>query len=389
MSKIDDLIKELCPEGVEFRQLGEICDLSNVGVDKKIREEERKIRLLNFVDVFKNQYINNQTPSMIVSASDKKIDDCSVQKDDIFITPSSEIIDEIGFSALATEDLIDTVYSYHVMRVRIKNKRDIFPKFLNYMFQASETRKQIRIKAQGITRYGLTQPKWLSIKIPIPPLEVQKEIVRVLDSFTELEAELEARKRQYEYYRNDLLTSDESSNAVEQKLLGEVVRIKNGKDWKVAGEGNIPVYGSGGRMSMRIDRCMYNKPTVLLPRKGTISNVFYVEEPFWNVDTVYYTEIDADVIIPKYFFYFMDNFNLSKLDTGSGRPSLTHAVLNKIRIPIPPMSRQKQIVSILDKFEKLTNDISIGLPAEIEARRKQYEYYRNKLLTFKELECAK
>ena len=85
----------------------------------------------------------------------------------------------------------------------------------------------------------------------------------------------------------------------------------------------------------------------------------------------------------------MDNFNLSKLDTGSGRPSLTHAVLNKIRIPIPPMSRQKQIVSILDKFEKLTNDISVGLPAEIEARRKQYEYYRNKLLTFKELECSR
>ena len=186
-----------------------------------------------------------------------------------------------------------------------------------------------------------------------------------------------------------MLIFSKSSNTVEQKLLSEVVRIKNGKDWKVAGEGNIPVYGSGGRMSMRVDRCMYNKPTVLLPRKGTISNVFYVEEPFWNVDTVYYTEIDADVIIPKYFFYFMDNFNLSKLDTGSGRPSLTHAVLNKIRIPIPPMSRQKQIVSILDKFEKLTNDISVGLPAEIEARRKQYEYYRNKLLTFKELEHSK
>lgn len=172
-------------------------------------------------------------------------------------------------------------------------------------------------------------------------------------------------------------------------MLSEVVRIKNGKDWKIAEEGDVPVYGSGGRMSMRVDRCLYNKPTVLLPRKGTISNVFYVEEPFWNVDTVYYTEINTDVIIPKYFFYFMDNFNLSKLDTGSGRPSLTHAVLNKIQIPIPPISRQQQIVSILDKFEKLTNDISVGLPAEIEARRKQYEYYRNKLLTFKELECLK
>jgi type I restriction enzyme S subunit len=131
---------------------------------------------------------------------------------------------------------------------------------------------------------------------------------------------------------------------------------------------------------------MKNNPTVLIPRKGTITNIFYTEKPFWNVDTIYYTEIDNSLILPKFFFYFMDNFDLKKLDTGkSGRPSLTQSVLNEIKIPLPPLERQKEIVEILDKFEKLTNDISQGLPAEITARRKQYEYYRNKLLTFNEL----
>lgn len=131
-----------------------------------------------------------------------------------------------------------------------------------------------------------------------------------------------------------------------------------------------------------IDTPVYDQPTVLIPRKGTITNLFYVDQPFWNVDTIYYTEIDTQKIIPKYFYYFMKTINLMSLDTGSGRPSLTQKILNKLCIPIPPLEEQERIVSILDKFEALVNDISIGLPAELAARRKQYEHYRNKLLTF-------
>ena len=159
--------------------------------------------------------------------------------------------------------------------------------------------------------------------------------------------------------------------------------IKHGKDYKKLGEGNIPVYGSGGIMTY-VDTYSYNKPTVLIPRKGTITNLFYLETPFWNVDTIYYTEIDSKKIFPKYLYHFMKTVDLEALDTGSGRPSLTMQILNKLKIPIPSLSEQEKIVKILDKFEALTNDISIGLPAELNARRKQYEYYRNKLLTFKE-----
>lgn len=159
--------------------------------------------------------------------------------------------------------------------------------------------------------------------------------------------------------------------------------LKNGSDWKKLGAGNIPVYGTGGVMTT-VDTFSYDKPTVLIPRKGSITNIFYLEKPFWNVDTIYYTEIDDQQMIPKFFYYFIKTVDLMKLDTGSGRPSLTQTILNRIRVPVPSIAEQERIVSILDKFDKLVNDISEGLPAELNARRKQYEYYRTKLLTFQE-----
>lgn len=160
---------------------------------------------------------------------------------------------------------------------------------------------------------------------------------------------------------------------VEWKPLGEVAKIKNGKDWKKLGTGDIPVYGSGGIMAY-VNTYAYDKPTVLIPRKGSITNIFYIESPFWNVDTIYYTEIDNAKIIPKFFYYHMKTINLLELDTGSGRPSLTQAILNKIKIPIPPLNIQAEIVRILDTFTALT--------AALTARKKQYNYYRDQLLTF-------
>jgi restriction endonuclease S subunit len=160
-----------------------------------------------------------------------------------------------------------------------------------------------------------------------------------------------------------------------------VAKIKNGKDWKHLGEGNIPIYGSGGIMGY-VDTYSYDKPTVLIPRKGTITNIFYLDEPFWNVDTIYYTEIDENQILPKYFYHFMKTVDLTKLDTGSGRPSLTQAILNEILIFVPPPEEQQRIVSILDKFETLTKSITEGLPLAIEQSQKRYEYYRELLLNF-------
>ncbi|MGK4566304.1 hypothetical protein [Flavobacterium sp. 3HN19-14] len=154
------LEKLLDGHSVEWKPLGDEVEIANIGVDKKININETEVRLLNFVDVFKNQYISNQTPTMIVTATERKIIDCNVKKGDIFITPSSELIDEIGFSAMATEDFDNVVYSYHIMRLRINNKNILSPPFLNYLFSSKNVRRQIRQKAQGITRFGLTQPNW-------------------------------------------------------------------------------------------------------------------------------------------------------------------------------------------------------------------------------------
>lgn len=236
---------------------------------------------------------------------------------------------------------------------------------------------------------ALAKSDLANLLIPIPPLSVQIEIVKILDALTaltsELTSELILRQKQYEYYREKLLSLDSleqlNSGGGKKKLI-DVAKIKNGKDWKHLGKGNIPIYGSGGIMGY-VDTYAYDKPTVLIPRKGTITNIFYLEEPFWNVDTIYYTEINTTQILPKYFFYFMKTVDLAKLDTGSGRPSLTQAILNEIPIFVPSIEEQQRIVSILDKFETLTNSITEGLPLAIEQSQKRYEYYRELLLNFK------
>ncbi len=173
---------------------------------------------------------------------------------------------------------------------------------------------------------------------------------------------------------------------VEWKALREVANIKNGKDWKKLKAGKIPVYGTGGIMGY-VDNSAYDKPTVLIPRKGSITNIFFVDTPFWNVDTIYYTVIDTGLLIPKFFYYFMKTIDLMKLDTGSGRPSLTQAILNQLPIPIPcpdnpekSLKIQKEIVRILDSFTELTAELT----AELTGRKKQYEYYREALLSFEE-----
>jgi type I restriction enzyme S subunit len=213
MNKIENLTKQHCPDGVELKTLGELGVFENIGVDKKIIAGQKPVMLLNFVDIMRNKHITKDILSMEVTASDSKIEKCDIKKHDIFITPSSETRDEIGFTAVVDEDIPNAVYSYHIMRYRLYDKNDVTPYFISYLFESIDLRNQIFKASKGLTRFGLSAKDFAKISIPIPPLPIQAEIVSILDKFTaleaELEAELEARKKQYEYYRAKLLTFNE------------------------------------------------------------------------------------------------------------------------------------------------------------------------------------
>ena len=275
------------------------------------------------------------------------------------------------------------------------DENKILNKYLYYFYHNVEWNP-----ANGGTIKRLYNYNLANIEIPVPSLETQEKIVEILDKFTnyvtELQSELQSRTKQYTYYRDKLLSEEyltkvtkemEEDRRLNIVQLEEVVTIKNGKDWKKLGQGNIPVYGSGGEMGVFVDKYSYDKPTILIPRKGSIDNVFYLDKPFWNIDTIFHTEIDESKLIPKYFYYFIEHYDLNKLSDNSTRPSLTQSSLNKLKVPLPPLSLQNKIVKVLDKFQVLLADTKGLLPAEIEERQKQYEYYREKLLTF-DIECS-
>ena len=169
----------------------------------------------------------------------------------------------------------------------------------------------------------------------------------------------------------DDLIEELCPDGVEHRPLGQLVRIRNGRDHKHLGEGTTPVYGSGGIMRY-VDSSLAEGPSVLIPRKGSLGNIFYVEGSFWNVDTIFSTEVDTSAIIPKFLYHVLLTMRLGEMNQAGGVPSQTQAVLGALRIPVPPLEVQQEIVRILDKFTALEAE----LEAELEARRKQYEHYR-------------
>lgn len=150
---------------------------------------------------------------------------------------------------------------------------------------------------------------------------------------------------------------------MEYQKLGEIVTIKYGKDHKGLSNGNIPVYGTGGLMR-KVDKYLYDKPSVLIPRKGSLNNVMFVSEKFWTVDTMFWTIVNTKIINPKYLYYYLSRLNLNKLNVGSAVPSLTVKILNEIVIPVPKLTIQDNIVkkiSVFDRKINLNNQINDNL----------------------------
>ena len=171
---------------------------------------------------------------------------------------------------------------------------------------------------------------------------------------------------------------------IENRPLGKVVEIKNGRDYKKLAAGNIPVYGSGGIIAY-VDQYVYDKPSVLIPRKGSLDKLYFVTEPFWNVDTIFYTIIDTTLMEPKFLYYVLASMHLERLNKAGGVPSLTQSVLNRIHVPVPPLEIQQEIVRILDQFTQITAELNAELDAELNAREHQYEYYLNQILEFEDV----
>ena len=371
MSKLQELIDRLCPNGVEFKPLGEVCEIkrgervtknqvNNIGSYPVI---SGGVTPMGYLEKF-NREANTITVAQYGTAGFVNWQDKRFWANDICYS-------------LFPADVLDNRFLYYFL----KNSSPIIDKLVN----------------RDAVPFHLPQNNISNISIPIPPLEVQDEIVKILDRFAdyaaELQAELQARRLQYEYYRNLLLTfnpsaygcgTDDAQKDCLWLTLKDVAIIKNGKDYKHCNNGDYPVYGSGGIMTY-VDQYCYDKPTVILPRKGSIGKIHYLDTPFWNVDPAYYTIINTQLIVPKFLYYFLTTIDLEKKNCGKGAvPSLTQDILYRISIPIPPLELQEKIVAILDRFETLVNDLSKGLPAEIEAVKARYEYYRNKLLGFKE-----
>ena len=274
--------------------------------------------------------------------------------------------------------------------VSIHDSSILDTRFLYHLLLQMQIDIQALCTFQGIPALNAANLKKLSI--PLPPLSVQQEIVRILDKFTQLEAELEAeldcRKRQYEYYRNKLLTFNDIGGGTEivWKTLGEVTEIIRGKrvvKKDLAEEGMFAVFQNSMKPLGYYNKSNAPAQTTFIICAGAAGEIGFMKDAFWAADDVYYFKNNQN-LNNKYLYYFLltQQIKISQQVRRASIPRLSKSSFDKLLIPLPPLEEQQRIVTILDKFDTLVNSISEGLPREIELRRKQYEYYRERLLTF-------
>ncbi|QPH93851.1 restriction endonuclease subunit S [Campylobacter concisus] len=412
MSKIFDLINELCPDGVEFKELGEIGYLYG-GLSSKTKDDFVKhgnAKYITYMNVFLNLSIDTNALEYV------KIDDNEKQNlvvyGDILFTGSSETRNECGFSSVFTKKIEEPIYlNSFCFGFRLNDLNLFDPEFLKYIFRSNFLRTQIIKTASGVTRFNVSKTKFLKIKLPVPPMEVQREIVCILDSFTlltaELTAELTARKKQYEFYRDFLLSFDEldkNGGGCELKMLGEIAEIASGGTpsthnkifWE---KGTIPWLKSEVCKDCIIEKSslfitesgldnssakIFKKGTVLMAMVGaTIFKMAFLNIEAATNQNIAGIKANNKILMDKFLFYFLVKSYPELISKLSGYNMVNLTQVKKIKIPVPSLQTQQKVVDILDKFDTLVNSITEGLPREIELRRKQYEHYRELLLNFK------
>ncbi|HAJ4259043.1 TPA: restriction endonuclease subunit S [Escherichia coli] len=249
----------------------------------------------------------------------------------------------------------------------------------------------------GGGRAKLTKGQLIEIPVPIPcpdnpekSLAIQSEIVRILDKFTaltaELTAELTMRKKQYNYYRDQLLSFKEGE--VEWKTLGEITRkIASGRNKTRQAEGDFPVYGSTGLLGFTNEPA-YSGDLLLVARVGAYAGLVNAVSGHFDVSDNTLIIHPSDSWNARFAFHQLTHMNLNQYAVGAGQPLITGGMLKNLKVPVPSLNEQTRIAKILDKFETITVSITEGLPREIELRQKQYEYYRDLLFSFPKPEIA-
>ena len=390
MSKLDELIKELCPNGVEYKELKDLCIIKKgVQLNKEKLLEEAEYPVING-GILPSGYWN----------------DYNVKENTITISQ--------GGASAGYVQYIPTKFwaGAHCYYLELKDKNINYRYIYHFikMKQDKLTSSQVGAGIPSVEKKILE-----NLLIPVPPLEVQDEIVRILDNFTaltaELTAELTARKKQYSWYRDYLLKFENKIEIVKLKDIAIEMYRGNGIKREEVREIGIPCVRYG---EIYTDYGISFKKTKSYTDENLITNKKYIDygdilfaitgESVEEIgkSTAYIGKekclVGGDVLVmkhkqdPVYLSYVLSTENAQKQKSkGKIKSKVVHTNatdIGEIEIPLPPLEVQKRIVEVLDNFEKICNDLNIGLPAEIEARQKQYEFYRNFLLTFKIENCT-
>lgn len=374
MSKLQELIQKLCPNGVEYKKLGEVLEYEQPTkyiVESTDYDNSYNIPVLTAGQTFILGYTNEKFGIYRASLESPTI-----------------IFDDFTTSF----HWVDFDFKIKSSAIKMLRPQKTFNGSFRYVYYAM---KCIKYEAVDHSRHWIS--KYSQFEIPIPHPDIQEEIVRILDNFTnlaaELQAELQARQEQYEYYRNKLLTFNEL-NRVGQSVtwmkMSEICEIKRGVRVtrnSLVTDGLFFVFQNSLTPLGNFDKYNRDGNKTFVICAGAAGEIGYSNKPFWAADDCF--TIETDKVDNKYIYHFL----LTKKTLLKSRvrkasvPRISAVEIGKIVIPIPSWGEQVRIVAILNKFEALTNDISQGLPAEIEARQQQYEYYRDQLLTFKRKEA--
>lgn len=362
---ITKLLYKLCSSVVPFSEIGAIAEVGTGSSNGNEADE------------------NGEYPFFVRSQTVKAKNHYEYDEEAIIIPGEGGIGDIFHY--------VNGKYALHQRVYRIHFTSPLVDVRFAYYYMSANFKAFIMRKAVSATVTSIRKPMIEQFRIPIPPLAVQQEIVRILDSFTELTtelnekltAELTARRKQYEHYRDELLTF--GAEVPIFKLSDCVLKVSSGSNKSKSSSGKYPVYGSTGVIAYT-DKYQYCEACILVARVGANAGYVHIASGKYDVSDNTLIVQPKEQVDLKYLYYVLQKMNLNTLAVGGGQPLITGGKLKELKIQIPSRKIQDEIVVFLDRFDAICNDLTAGLPAEIAARQKQYEYYRDKLLTFKELD---